>query len=264
MRDFAIIPAAGGAKDFWKPIPLLSLGTESVIFRLLRQLRESRIFPIVAVGSPGEHGWATAHVEEIRKIPTWKSVVTSPHSKERSPLKTVEFLLRYLVRNNEWLKAEAKSRVFVIFGDWIFSDSLLAETVSYPASVAFSHIFDEWGLVIEFGKINAFLKFSSKFKTLGILTASRKDLRALGFNTEYGSQKNAPDRFCEIDIPRNYELAFEMISREWQDGADHRLRRKRMIRGYTFHCGDLFHVGHLHQLRERSRSPQERSSALSV
>lgn len=23
-----------------------------------------------------------------------------------------------------------------------------------------------------------------------------------------------------------------------------------MIKGYTFHCGDLFHVGHLHQLRE--------------
>ena len=23
-----------------------------------------------------------------------------------------------------------------------------------------------------------------------------------------------------------------------------------MIRGYTFHCGDLFHIGHLHQLQE--------------
>ena len=113
MRNFAVLPAAGGVKDFWKPVPLLSLGRETVISRLLKQLRGAGIYPLVAIGSPGEHGWVKSYVEEFKKIPVWKILLTSPHPRERSPLRTIEFLLKHINSNKDSLKASSKSKVFL-------------------------------------------------------------------------------------------------------------------------------------------------------
>ena len=102
-----------------------------------------------------------------------------------------------------------------MFADWIFSDSLLIETLSYPAPSLFSHIFDEWGIIIKVEDIPAFLNFSKRFETVGYLLKDEKGLKSLGFQLGLGSQKNAPGRFCEIDLTCHYELAFQLVSREW-------------------------------------------------
>ena len=215
MRDFVIIPAAGGVKDFWKPVSLLSLGKETVISRLLKQLRRAGGYPVIAIGSPGEKGWLQSHVDEFRKMPVWKELITSPHVNERSPLRTVEFLLNHLASNKNRLKADFKSKISIFFADWIFTDGLLVETLSYPAPSSFSHIYDEWGLVIRLEDVPAFLKFSGRFKSIGSLTQDKDGLKALGFQLGLGSQNNAPDRFCEIDLVHHYELAFRLVAKEW-------------------------------------------------
>lgn len=215
MRNFAVIPAAGELKDFWKPVPLLSLGKRTVIFRLLQQLRKRQIYPIVAVGSPGEYGWLRPHVEEFEKIPMWKEIVTSPFGDKNAHLKTIGFLLDYLVQNEGGMGAEAESKVFVIPGDWIFTDGLLAETLTYPAPSLFSHIHDDWSVVLNFSLIPKFLDLSAKYETLEFLVQDQEQLESLGFSSRLGSQENAPGRFCEIDFLPNYELAIQMVAKEW-------------------------------------------------
>lgn len=130
--NYAIIFAGGPLiqKWLWKPKALLTIGQETLIGRLVRQLKSKGIGPIVAGGtteevSPPRRSWSEAYVKQIYKLPC--EVLADPFQTEwKQSWRTQQFLLRYVLEKDDLEK------VFVIAGDYAFEDKLLYEILDYP------------------------------------------------------------------------------------------------------------------------------------
>lgn len=135
-KNFAVIPAAGPFVDlgknrcFPKPRALLTLGDKTVINRLVRQLQERGVEPIVAMGKAGEEDWTEKHVEEFLALPC--KPLATPHHEKGVWLHTIRFVLEQLRDNSDEYGLTDDSRILIIPGDWVMSDRALDKMLTGP------------------------------------------------------------------------------------------------------------------------------------
>ena len=209
MGDWAVVPAAGGFKGFGQPRAVLPLNGETFIERLLRQIRKEGIKPLVLIGKVGEVGWTEAHVEYFRRLPYWKIQMTSPHSTEDSPLKTILFGLRHLLENAEEYKIKKEDKIFVIYADWVFTDDLFKETVQYPAPCHYCHKKGDPGFILNFEVLPAYFKFIKDFRAP--CHAPLEGYEKLGFKCNLGSMGNFNKSFAEVDLDFQYQECKDLL-----------------------------------------------------
>ena len=207
VKTFTLLPSAGRMKKFSKPRALLSLGKETVIERLVRQSLENKAVPLVATGSVGLWGWTEEHAKEFEKLSC--KVMISPAHHEKYDLPTIHFLLQKI--------QEPDAKIIILAGDYVFSDGLFKEILTYPAP-SFS-IFSHHGAVgatLGSGDIPEFIAETGGPHFLWDIIACRGPWfqSMLGYKPRQGSPKFFSQEFVEIDVVGDYELALALINRE--------------------------------------------------
>lgn len=184
-KNFAIIPAAGPFTDlgrnrcFPKPRALLTLGEETVISRLIRQLQERGVEPIVAMGKAGEEGWTEKHVEEFLALSC--KLLTTPHHEKGIWLHTIRFALEHLRDNAKNHDLADNSRILVLPGDWVMSDHALDEMLTGPILATWAY-----ALVLSGQALSAVIELMLPAPSYACLVRFTRDQRkeelaALGF-----------------------------------------------------------------------------------
>lgn len=207
MQRFAVIPAAGRftRHRFDKPRALLSLNSETILGRLLRQLGD--IKPIVGVGEPGVYGWTDDHLAEFEKLPC--RIVRSPFSRNIGALRTALFLLQFLSDN---FSIEPTAKIYWIPGDSVFTDQLFEEMLAYPAPTTWVYKWGEPGVTIT-GEILPLI--------LGVEHVACYTPNFIGMNCKSFLPKliNKPKQFTgdhtgnfmEIDTLNDYQEAIKLV-----------------------------------------------------
>lgn len=207
--DYAVVAAAGGLGQhgFEKPVALLPLNGETVISRLLRQLDGIETF--VGVGKVGRRGWTSEHLAEFEKLSC--RTIQSSFWKDREGVRTTLNLLEFLTAN---YPIEDTSRIYAFYGDFVFTDELLREVLTYPAPVAWAY---KWGSP---GAI-----FTGEILPLVLSTPhiSSNMPRFIGtdcisfipklINRPREFTWDSTGNFMEIDTPKDYLEAIELVGR---------------------------------------------------
>lgn len=211
MGDWAVVPAAGGFRGFGQPRALLPLNGETFIWRLLRQIREAQIKPLVLVGKVGESGWTLEHVDYFRRLPFWKVQMTSPYPNLESPLKTIIFGLKYLLENAEEYKIGKKDKIYVMYADWVFTDELFRETIQYPAPCQYHHKSekDDFGFIFNLDVLPTYFEFIKDYWTPSY--APLDGYEKLGFKCRLGSADNFNKGFAEVDLDFQYQQCKDLL-----------------------------------------------------
>lgn len=217
--DIAIILAAGpllrrGTK-WWRPRALLSLGLESVIERILGQLEKFSIPTIVVVGKAGEGGWHENHLKAFRRLSC--TLITSSYLK-RHALSSLRFTLQHVIQNKEKYGIEDHSKVYIIWGDHVFSDDLIEEIVNYSIPCGFMNKKgDGLGLVLTGKSLQPILDLMTPFQECCILLfilRKKEELEKLGLEMWKGYIGNTRGgRFAEIDQLPDYERAISLVAK---------------------------------------------------
>ena len=226
MKHFAIIPAAGpiapdGRKDrqFPSPRPLIDLGAETVVGRLVRQARQAGMEVLVAVGQVGHHGWRANHLAEFEVLDC--KLCQSPALEPRRLIGSVVFLLKQLLSTPE---LECDSKIFNLFGDWVLTDDLFGEILSYQAPCIYEFKEREWNFVLTAREIPPFLDLLKKYLMsygynrlwLAELENRREGsaFHALNFNVHGPRYDYDVERFVEIDWLWEIQDALDLVTRE--------------------------------------------------
>ncbi len=224
MRNFAVIPAAGGIyRNFWKPRALLTVGNTSLIERLVGQLQRNSIKPLVGIGSVGprkgkgrfrtDHPWTDGDVAAFKDLPC--GVLTSPHHDERGPLKTIVFLMEHLLEN---FGVQHESRIYIVYGDYVFSDALFEKVLACPApSYSFLKIRDGFVGILTGEVIGDFIDLVKQWPDIDspiiLHETTPEGMKAIGLEEIPPIRLLGPD-FIEIDGPGDYEFAIRLVARK--------------------------------------------------
>lgn len=210
----AIIAAAGSFHQFQMPRSLLKLNGETVIERLVRQLREARVQCLVGRGQAGAANWTEEHVQEFQKLPC--EVLASAAPVALHSLATVRFLLSHLQENRERYKLRGQSKIYIIHGDYIFADSLLEEFLAYPAPNIYEFKRTDTSMTLTWDVLDDFMRISQlPYHALIAVarTEKKRFCEKLGFvmikHREYKC------RFMEVDHLEELEWAHRMVIR-WE------------------------------------------------
>lgn len=260
--NFAIIPAAGPimldkrpGRTFPKPRALLSLGEETVIQRLVRQAKNAGFEILVAINQVGMGGWTPEHVREFEQLDC--RLYTSPAGKTKRAGQTMAFLLQKILED-PGLRDD--SIIFEVNGDWIYSEGLFKEVLSYRRPCFFTFQRFDWGYLLNGRNIPGFLELLRDAKSGAAMFRrhvkphvegqpapvlnyrfQRGPLKEMGFEI-YKRYEYPPSRVAEIDYLSQWEIALDLVAKE---------RGKRRV--FVSGCWDLFHIGHLRRLEGAKR-----------
>lgn len=219
MKHFAIIAAAGpidalsdvyDLRVYGKPKALLSLGEETVIERVTRQLDELGVECWVGIGKAGIEGWTEEFVREFRQLSC--NILVSPSLTPVSPSNTGRFMLEHLQDT-----VAPDDRIIMMAGDFVFTDEALRELLQYPAPCIYGFMGeDDRCFILTGATIQDFLDESAPFESWG---ASIARFRELGFAyCVRGDAGHAPGKrnegFAEIDFTYEWEAAKELVKED--------------------------------------------------
>ena len=243
--NYAVIYAAGPIPKTWmlRPKPLWTIGDETIVGRLLRQLKSRNVKPIIAVGTaeevPSGKRWQEDHVKKMRNLPC--EVITSPHHKEyKSSWRTLQFLLRHA------LKKDDLEKVFAFAGDYVFEDKLLDEILNYPAPCClFMHrqtspttikgfIGTSAVLLLTKEALPGFLELTPLEDFLSLFCSRHhEELAKLGFYPIGFRNEDFSGGFVEVDSINGWERAIILVARETNQRLSILQKRVKLLSG----CG---------------------------
>jgi len=226
VKHFAIIPAAGPIvpdartdRQFSQPRPLISLGDETVVGRLVRQARRASLEVFVTVGRVGQHGWQAKHLAEFEALGC--KPCQSPALEPRRLIGSIAFLLEQILSAPG---LEDDSKIFNLFGDWVLTDDLFGEILSYQAPCIYEFKEREWNFVLTGSGIPFFLKLLNQYLAdygynrlwFAELENRKKSgaFQALGFDIHKPRYDYDVERFVEIDWLWEIQDAVNLVARE--------------------------------------------------
>lgn len=210
MSDYALVPAAGGAHEFHKPRPLLSLGEETIIERLIHQIRARGLRTIISVGSPGGAGWKKTHIRQFRTLPC--EIIFSPYPRQKYSSGTILSLLKHLIRHYE---IDDDTKIFIIQADYVFLDSLFDEFTQYRAPCVYEFKFTDPSCILTGGVLQPFMELLNP--RISLISTLRDNTQYLCEELGFGVENHANEfrrRFVEVDWIFEYEYAVEMVARD--------------------------------------------------
>lgn len=210
-----LTPAQVAGRQFDRPRSLLSLGQETVTERLIRQSLAVKFHPIVIIGKAGMVEWTQEFIDDFKRLPCElleESDFLKPH------MGVLRFALQYLLNNASRYDLREDTKVFIIFGDYVFSEDLFRQTANYAAPCVYTHKRRDDSIVLTGKTLLPFLKLSEEYsKERGYLDQlvieRRKNLIEFGFSY-LGNPAHYPREFVEIDVLSQYELAKKLVRRE--------------------------------------------------
>jgi len=210
----ALIPAAGWLKGFETPRALVSLGRELMIERLLRQLGKLKVPALVAYG--GE-GWKPEHTDRLLGLdfpPLSFTFMPKAAGKRNSRATVAEMLEKVLDRADYW-GLVPKSRIYVLFVDFVMAYSLLWELTRYSAPCVYSFKRGDLSIILTLSVVSAYLKLSEPYDSTAVcLRQERMALDELEFGWMKQARKELGQRFWEVDEPSDLARARELVL-EW-------------------------------------------------
>lgn len=225
MKNFALLSAAGPVipdarkgREYSTLRWLMSLGPETVIERLIRQCRNAELEPVIAIGVPGVGGWTPEFVKKIESF--GYRLWVSPFLGGWESLQTMNFMLDRIAP-----ELAAESKVFSFFCDWVFSDDLFKEVITYPAPCIYEFKQVDWTVVLTKDSIPSFLAISKSFekeqkaystmwKTC-ICPGTTGRWKARGIHVrEPRPDIHSSKRFVEIDYMFEFDDALELVAKD--------------------------------------------------
>lgn len=209
--DYATIWAAGPVdpyddpqRKFGKPKALLDIGGETVISRLVRQLRELDIMPVIGMGQADIAGWTETFVAEFHEIYSFYVPYTE------NCIQTGCFLLHAL---QKYCNVANDGKIYLIPGDFVFSDKRIKELTEYTVPCVYSFRGGaDCGFIITGEGLSEFLTIAEECTWWGEAVTRVLELGWASYIT--GVQEHSPDKidsdFVEIDFIFEWEAARRM------------------------------------------------------